>query len=137
MNRPENYNTKQRKAIMNYVAALNGEHITAGQIMKHFDEKNFLIGLSTIYRHLDRLVESGKMRKYTLDGVSGACYQYIIDEDIREYFHLKCEECGALLHLKCSMLDEIQQHVYEEHTFHINAMKTVFYGKCAECFNGD
>ncbi|MEL7565084.1 MAG: transcriptional repressor [Dehalobacterium sp.] len=135
MKRSANYHTKQSEAILTYIASLNGEHVTVDQIMKHFDKMDFPIGLTTIYRHLDKLVESGKVRKYTLDGVSGACYQYIIDEDKRMYFHLKCEDCGALFHLQCGVLDKIQQHVYEGHSFQINTIKTVFYGKCANCLN--
>lgn len=136
MKRPKNYNTKQSEAILNYIVSLDGEHITAGQIRKHFDEKGFPIGLATVYRHLNKLVESGRVRKYTIDGIDGFCYQYIIDEDSREYFHLKCDKCGALFHLKCGMLDGICQHVYEGHSFQINETKTVFYGKCVNCLNG-
>ena len=135
MSRPGNYTTKQGEAILSYIISLNGEHITAGQIAEHFDEIGFPVGLATIYRRLDKLEESGIVRKYILDGISGACYQYIIDEDSREYFHLKCEECGALMHLKCSLLDDVQHHVYEEHSFQINTMKTVFNGKCSRCLN--
>ncbi len=136
MKRPENYNTKQREAIIDYIVSLNGEHVTAGQIMQHFAGQGFSIGLTTIYRHLDRLVESGTLRRYTLDGTSGACYQYDAEEENPDYFHLKCEECGALLHLKCGTLDGIRQHVFQDHAFEINAMKTVFYGKCAGCLEG-
>lgn len=135
MKRPVNYNTKQSEAILTYIASVSGEHITVGQIAEHFDKNDFPIGLTTIYRHLDKLVENGKVRKYTLDGVSGACYQYVIDEDNQKYFNLKCEGCGTLLHLQCGMLDEIQQHIYKDHSIQIDTMKTVFYGKCTNCLN--
>lgn len=138
MKRPENYNTKQSEAILSYISSLGGAHVTVGQVVEHFEEKNFPVGLTTVYRHLDKLVDSGKVRKYNIDGVTGACYQYVNGgDDCQEHFHLKCECCGKLLHLQCGLLDKIEQHISEEHTFQINTMKTVFYGRCKGCQNND
>lgn len=136
MNRPANYNTKQREAVLGYIAALDGSHVTAAQIVAHFKNNDIAIGRTTIYRHLDKLVESGQVRKYTVNGISGACFQYVKHEaDCGEHFHLKCEGCGELLHLRCDRLNEIQRHVFDEHAFQINAMKTVLYGKCDQCLH--
>ncbi|MDR1471607.1 MAG: transcriptional repressor [Synergistaceae bacterium] len=134
MGRPVRYNTAQSKAVLEYLASLGSEHVTAAQIAEHFGGSRRSVGLTTVYRHLDRLVESGHVRKYFVDGDSSACYQYAADDEgCSEHFHLKCEGCGALLHLECGMLDEIPHHVYEEHSFLINRSKIVFYGKCADC----
>ncbi|MDR3075825.1 MAG: transcriptional repressor [Synergistaceae bacterium] len=134
MNRPSAYNTKQSKAILDYIASLDGRHITTKQIVEHFENTEFSVGLTTIYRHLDKLVASGAVRKYVTDGVSGACYQYAADGgNCSGHFHLKCECCGALTHLQCEKLDEIPKHIFDEHSFKINENKSVFYGKCAVC----
>jgi len=138
MKRPVRYNTKQRKAILSYIASLSGSHITAAQITAHFENEDFPIGRTTIYRHLDKLTENGRVRKYTIDGISGACFQYVnCDEDCPADFHLKCESCGALIHLQCDMLKEIKQHMSDQHAFQINSVKTVFYGKCGNCNEND
>jgi Fur family ferric uptake transcriptional regulator len=138
VNRPIRYNTAQSKAILEYIASLDGVHVTAAQIAGHFAETESSIGLTTIYRHLDKLVESGKVRKYFVDGVTSACYQYIDNgTDCSEHFHLKCDICGTLLHLQCDMLNEIPEHVYGKHSFLINRSKIVFYGKCADCLKKD
>jgi Fur family ferric uptake transcriptional regulator len=133
MKRPPNYNTKQSQAIIGYIASLDGGHATVADIARHFESVKSPIGLATIYRHLDRLVETGKVRKYFIGGVSSACYQHVPDDGCAEHFHLKCDGCGATLHLRCGMLDEIPKHVYEEHSFRINTNKMIFYGKCAAC----
>ena len=136
MRRSVNYNTKQSRAIIGYIASLGGAHVTAAQIVAHFEKEKVAIGRTTVYRHLDKLTESGKLRKFTTDGVSGACYQYADAKEIcREHFHLKCEDCGELLHLECGALSEIQNHIFDEHAFKINALKTVLYGKCDNCLN--
>lgn len=134
MSRPAKYNTAQSKAILKYMASLGGTHVTAAEIAEYFGRTGSPIGLTTVYRHLDKLTESGKLRKYFTGGVPGACYQYIADGgDCAEHFHLKCDACGALVHLRCGVLDDVPEHVYEEHSFLIDKSKVVFYGKCADC----
>jgi Fur family ferric uptake transcriptional regulator len=108
--------------------------VTAKQIEKHFAKKAVPIGRTTIYRQLERLMESGKLRRYTTDGVSGVCYQYVSDgKDCENHFHLKCEDCGELKHTECDMLGKLERHILKEHAFEINALKTVLYGKCTAC----
>lgn len=133
MKRPTSYNTKQSEAILSYIASLNGAHVTVGQIAEHFEGMGISVGLTTIYRHLEKLVDRGVVRRYAPEG-TGACYQYMErHDDCGEHFHLKCESCGDLLHLKCDRLDDVKQHISDEHAFLINTMKVVLYGKCEKC----
>lgn len=135
MKRLVHYTTKQSEAILAYIMSLEGEHITVNQIAAYFANQQAPISVATIYRHLDRLVENGTVRKYTLDGFSSACYQYISNEKNCHEIHLKCESCGTLLHVTCGMLERVPKHVYQEHDFQINPMKIVFYGKCSKCMD--
>ena len=48
-------------------------------------------------------------------------------------FHCKCEKCGKLIHLECTELSLIGEHLREEHGFSIDHARTVFYGTCNEC----
>ena len=119
---------------MDYILSLEGAHVTAAQIAGHFAKGESTVGRATIYRHLDQLTESGELRRYTTDGVSGACYQQAeAQENCREHFHLKCEDCGQLLHLECDTLVALRRHIFDQHAFEVNAMKTVLYGKCGAC----
>jgi Fur family ferric uptake transcriptional regulator len=132
--RPDNYHTKQREAILNYIASLKDDHVTAAQIAGHFAAERTPVGRTTVYRHLDKLAHDGKVRKYTADGVPGACYQYVASaEDCHGHLHLQCELCGELQHLECDKLSEIQQHVLDSHGFEVNALRTVLYGRCGHC----
>ncbi len=133
MQRPKTYHTRQSKAILDYLASLGQRHATASQVAEHFAGSGSPIGIATIYRHLDRLVGEGALRKYTIDGASGTCYQYAGEGPRHPHIHLKCEGCGAVLHLECSVLEGIPDHVYREHSFQINPMRTVLYGKCLKC----
>jgi Fur family ferric uptake transcriptional regulator len=131
--RLSNYSTRQGRLILDYLVSLEDRHVTANQIVHYFRKQGISIGQTTIYRHLEKLCDTGLIRRYTLREGS-ACYQYIQnDRPCQEHFHLKCEICGELIHLECDLLDEIQKHVYKKHNFQINALKTVFYGTCDRC----
>jgi Fur family ferric uptake transcriptional regulator len=136
MGQSRNYNTRQREAILNCVAALNCVHVTAPQIIERFKKENIPMGRATIFRHLDKLAAEGLIRRYTVDGISGACYQYIDNrDDCRAHLHLKCKICGVLQHLECETLDEIQRNVFDRRMFEVDALKTVLYGTCIDCLN--
>ena len=128
------YKTKQSEAILSYIASLGDAHVTAGQIATHFERSGAPVALTTIYRRLDKLADEGKIRRYMIDGVPGACFQYIDgNESAKGHFCLKCEKCGELVHLRCSEINKFQQHIVDEHSFQIDPVKTVFYGKCETC----
>lgn len=134
MNSQSGYKTKQREAILKYLVDNSDSHVTVCQIADYLSSNGSHVGVTTIYRHLEKLLEQGIVRKYTVDGSTGACFQYVQENSrCREHFHLKCEKCGCLIHLECSHLDELYEHIYDDHGFKINPFRTVFYGICRKC----
>lgn len=125
------YKTKQRELILDYLKNSGRPHVSAGDIAAHLRE-NGAVGVATVYRQLDKMVEAGLVRKYSLDG--GACYQYVgADEGCHEHFHLKCLGCGALIHVDCDFLQGLAPHILEHHGFEVDNRRTVMYGLCKEC----
>ena len=128
------YKTKQRDLILNYMTAHKDSHVTVNVISDHLIGSGTPIGTATIYRQLEKLVEQGVVRKYTVDNSTCACFQYVEPErGCHEHFHLKCEKCGKLINLECDFVSELQVHVQSEHGFTIDPLRTVFYGVCKEC----
>ncbi len=127
----KSYNTHYKDRIKNAIKEFNGEHFTAENLFAKIRSDGENIGSSTVYRHLDRLVNEGFVRKYVSDIGESACYQQ--SEHCGEHFHLKCEKCGKLQHLSCDLMNEINSHVLSDHGFSIDPSKTVFYGLCKEC----
>ena len=137
MERPTSYNTKQRQAVFAYIVSRENSHVTAAEIVAHFAEEGVDVGRTTIYRHLHKLMESGSLRKCSVDGIAGACFQLAKSEtDAAKQLLLKCEGCGALIHLDCHVLQGVHQHIYEDHMFKVNETRTVFYGQCEACNYG-
>ncbi len=134
MNNGTGYKTRQRQAILDFLIEKKDEHVTVGNISEHLEKDGAKVGVTTIYRHLDKLLEQGLVRKFTVDGTTSACFQYADQaEKCREHFHLKCEKCGRLIHLNCSRTAELCSHIFDEHGFEIDFFRTVFYGICKEC----
>ncbi len=134
MGRPTYYKTRQREAIFEYIISQKGNHVTVNQIAEFFRTQNTSMGITTIYRHLDNLVREGQVKKYLLDGITGACFQYIDrDNTSHTQYHLKCEGCGELFHTQCNVIDELAHHMGDSHNFELNTGKTIFYGKCGNC----
>ena len=134
MGRPASYSTRQQKAILSYIISLDEGHATAAQITGHFANAQAGISRTTVYRQLERMSQEGLLRKYAVNGVAGACYQYVANKEAcSEHLHLKCESCGELRHLDCDMLEEIRAHLSDRHAFEVNNTRTVLYGKCKSC----
>ncbi len=128
------YKTRQRERILRLLTENAGRHLSVDEVVDHLRGQGEPVGKSTVYRYLDRLVEQGLVRRYFLEERTGACYQYAGGEErCREHFHLKCIGCGGLLHVECSYLDEVAQHVASHHRFAIDHTKTVLYGLCELC----
>lgn len=132
MNEKRVYNTRQRDEIVKAISSFDDRHFTAADVVKVLNEKGISVGQATVYRLIDRLEESGELRKYIVDGTSAACYQRA-DLHCREHFHLLCEKCGRLIHVECEELSKIASHIESEHGFTVDYSKTVFYGKCGDC----
>lgn len=132
--RPTDYKTKQKEIILSFFIENKDKHLTVSDIVNHINSIGENVGTATVYRYLDKLVSNGVIRKYFLDDKTGACYQYIDNtENCKNHFHLKCIKCGALLHLDCSHMQSIENHVLSHHEFEIDNSRTVLYGRCKNC----
>ena len=141
MNNKSQYKTKQRAEITAYLMSMSGEHVTVNDVCRHFEEMGKAIGVTTVYRQLDKMVEEGLVNKYTLDSKSSACYEYVDVEhhshSLKKCYHCKCDKCGKVIHLHCSEIEELNRHIEDEHGFVINFKRTVFYGLCDECIKAE
>ena len=135
MNVRNQYNTRQRSRLLEYMQTVPGEHFTAKDVCDYFQACGTPIGVATVYRQLERMVEDGVVNKYIIDANSPACFEYVDRQATcgEECFHCKCEKCGKLIHLHCEELVQIRSHLKEEHHFTLDPLRTVFYGLCEDC----
>ena len=129
------YKTKQQELLLSCFKAMQGRHFTAEDVSAYFQKQNISIGIATIYRQIEKFVAMGVVQKYFLGEQNAACFQYMGEECHKEvsHFHLKCENCGTLIHLVCHDLEQVSSHLMAEHGFALDPFRTVFYGLCENC----
>ena len=128
MKRNESYNTKQKDLILSIIKKQTHE-FTIKDIYNEVSDKT---GLTTIYRLVDKLVLEGTLKKYiSKDNIT--YYQYLEKCDHDDHFYLKCENCGELIHVDCSSINELSNHLFKEHSFIISKKNLVINGLCDSC----
>ena len=132
MNTGKKYHTKQKELILECMKEHSGTYLTIQEIEELIRTKAQKIGLTTIYRNLDKLTDERKLVKANIEGYAGSCYRYMPEAE-GNLFSLKCEDCGNVVNIKCPELEHLCSHVVEEHHVKINPVKTMFYGTCEDC----
>lgn len=122
------YNTKQKDLIINTISKYN-KSFTVKDIYNKLKEK---VGLTTIYRVIDKLVEEGIINKY-IDKDNTTYYEYLEKCNCHNHFYLKCEKCGTMEHVDCDCIEELSKHIVDEHKFLLNREHIIIKGICKEC----
>ena len=123
------YMTRQQKAVLDSIAQQKNGCATAAELTELLHAQGQSVGMTTVYRQLERLAQQGQVHKIVTD--EGTHYQYC--QAHGDCFLLKCEKCGIIRHMDCSHLGELYSHILQEHHFTINPRRTLFYGLCDTC----
>ena len=128
------YNTKQKKLIEKVLTRNPEVQFTCEDVASLLKTEGTPVGKTTVYRYLENLSKTGRVRKsQSLDGKSSV-YQYIDDGlDCEGHLHLRCTSCGRLFHLGCEFMSGVGEHIRMHHNFIIDNSKTVIYGICESC----
>lgn len=133
MNTGKTYKTRQRECILECIRKKADAYITIHQIAAELEQQQQKVGLTTIYRTLDKLEQEKAIAKISIDGVGATCYRYLPQED-DIFFSMKCERCGNVINVDCAELSQLYRHLSHKHHIFINPGKTMFYGTCDLCF---
>ena len=127
----KSYNTKQRASLLKIFEDNPEKCFSAKELIRNPEVS---LGEATVYRTLSKFVEEGKLKKYISSDSDGAMYQYSGDNPhCGSHFHLKCVECGVLIHMDCHLMDSFKEHIKKEHFFTVDNAKTTLYGICDNC----
>ncbi len=129
------YMTEQRKTLEkiltdNCESAYTVDELCEKMVLLYADAAP---GKSTVYRLLTALVDDGSVKRFTSADKRCAAYQKIIGEHCERHLHLKCVECGKILHLDESTSDELLRRVQSSADFSVCGQSTVLFGKCRAC----
>ena len=124
-----NYHTKQKELLLDLLKKEKREFT----IQELYEKTNHEIGLTTIYRFIDKLVE-GEVVCKRIGNKNTVTYQYLEKCDCENHFYLKCDQCGETIHIDCDCMNDLSHHIKDEHQFHVKEKQVMITGTCQKCY---
>ena len=130
------YATEQKKILMDFLRAHREEAFSVEALiegMRAEQGAGAIPATSTVYRLITKLVEEGEVRRFVKGHSRHFVYQIVDGEHCHAHLHLRCTDCGRLLHLDESVSEEILRSVMRESSFAVSEGDTVLLGRCRCC----
>lgn len=120
--------TRQRRAVDEILAELD-EFRTAQQIHEQLRQRGGSVGLTTVYRRLQALVDAGELDAIRVaDGE--AAYRRCSDG---HHHHLVCRVCGRTVEVSGPAVEKWADAVAEQNGFRQVSHDLEIFGTCASC----
>ena len=130
------YTTKTRTEMLDFIKRNWARTITAADVIEHMREAGMPVSQTTVYRYLEKLCEEHQLVKYPDSTGEKSVYQYMDEHsNCANHLHLKCTQCGKLIHMDCAFLDEFRNHLLHDHNFLIQYKGNILYGICKDCLD--
>src|SRR5262245_2161460 len=120
--------TRSRRAVIDALVRGPGHHMTAAEIVDAIRADDPEFYESTVYRTLDRLLALGVIERVQL-GTGGAVFHL----PHVPHHHLVCEQCGEVLEIPATLLDDLAAQIYAEHGFRLRPSASTLAGSCRRC----
>lgn len=124
------YNTEQKRLLVDFFKNNPDSSYTVEEIVKKTGDK---LAKSTVYRLIVRLTEEGMLKRMTRGNSRTFVYQMIAGENCHTHLHLRCTDCGRVIHMKESVSNELLAAIRQENSFFVSEKETLILGKCALC----
>jgi Fur family ferric uptake transcriptional regulator len=125
---PTRRNTRQRDAVMGILGEVDGFH-SAQELHMMLRAKGDGVGLTTVYRTLQLLAETGEIDVMQAPG-SDTRYRRCSD---RHHHHLVCRSCGRTEEVLGPAVERWADRVAEEHGFVDVSHTLEIFGTCGRC----
>lgn len=126
--------TKQRILVLEALASCEDKHLTAEEIYEIVKADFPEIGLATVYRTIQLLVELDLVESVQLgDGYVRYEIGKLNGDKTHHHHHLICLECGKIISFRDDLLDELEARIMESASFQVVNHEVKLYGYCKEC----
>lgn len=126
--------TRQRLVVLEVLGENAGKHLTAEEIYERVKVENPDIGLATVYRTVQLLLELELIDRINLD--DGFVRYEIADMEKSEHHrhhHLICLKCGEVTAFEDDMLEALETGVETALGFRVTDHEVKLYGFCKDC----
>jgi Fur family ferric uptake transcriptional regulator len=127
--------TPQRQLILKAFIQKPSEHLSAEEVYMIVKDGYPDIGLATVYRTLDLLVELEVLRKIDL-GDNRTRYE-INQHDSHYHHHMICLSCGKVQEFDHDLLETLEKLLTQKTGFQIIDHQLKFFGYCCYCKTGN
>jgi Fur family transcriptional regulator, ferric uptake regulator len=125
--------TRQRDLVAQAVF-LSDDHPSVDTIGKSLKARGEHVGVATVYRTLDLLMQSGLVRAHEF-GQGFKRYEPV--PSAADHEHLVCERCGRVVEFQHERLERMLPVIADEHGFQHRRHRIEVYGICRECRQRD
>jgi Fur family transcriptional regulator, ferric uptake regulator len=120
--------TRPRQVVLGIIARAQ-RHLTPAEIFRQAKGKYPQLGLTTVYRTLELLVELGYIRRVHL---SDGCHSYVASAQAHGH-HLVCSVCGRAEEFSECDLDSLMQSLHAKTGYQIDVHVLELMGQCPSC----
>lgn len=117
-----------QKALIEQTLAQAPGFISANELHQLLVDEGSRVGIATVYRQLNALVESGGVD--TIEAIGGTIYRICGPDE--HHHHLVCDECGAAVEIQAPA-EEWMRKVATEHGFTMTRHVLEVFGICPQC----
>jgi Fur family ferric uptake transcriptional regulator len=121
--------TRQRSEVLSLLAG-TGEFRSAQDLHSALRSGGIAVGLTTVYRTLQLLVDTGEVDQMRLPGGEQV---YRRCRRTRHHHHLVCRECGATVEAEGPAVERWAQKLADDHGFTDVSHTLEVFGLCAGC----
>jgi Fur family ferric uptake transcriptional regulator len=121
--------TPQRHVVLKVIAASQG-HLTPEEIYNEVRQESPGIGLVTVYRTLDLLLELDLLCQLHTGDRSRS---YIMKRPTEHHHHLVCSGCGKTVDFSDCNLHKLEDRLTKDTGFTIDGHLLEIYGRCRDC----
>ena len=118
--------SKQREIIYNTLTS-SAMHVSADELHTALKEQGHNIGIATVYRNLNSLVESGHLIKFKSDDKTDR-----YDITLKPHHHITCEKCGKIFDLPIELTENLNKNI-EQIGFELTNYTLILNGICNNC----
>lgn len=123
------YNTNQRQIIVDFLKNNAETQYTIEQIAS----ETVSVGKSTVYRLINKMVDEGMVRRTVKGNSRQFLYQYAATAGCSTHLHMKCRECGKILHMDDEQSKGLMNLLQESSKFDLDIKETLLMGTCEKC----
>lgn len=125
------YKTKQKEVLLAYLHSTCETPQSIDGIVQALRERGEALGQSTVYRLMKKLCAEGAVKCFSQD--KKFTYQLVDGADCHHHLHLKCTECGRLLHMDHAESARLIENIYGQNGFTVSEEDTTLFGRCGDC----